>query len=45
MRDIERLLDGLVNGSTEAACREVFRMDYNEIAQATVVYLRRNYLH
>ncbi|HXN23163.1 MAG TPA: hypothetical protein VOA41_10540 [Candidatus Dormibacteraeota bacterium] len=42
--DIERLLDGLVNGSTEAACREVFRMDYNEIAQATLVYLRRTYL-
>jgi tetratricopeptide (TPR) repeat protein len=44
MRDVERLLDGLINGSTETACREVLRMDYNDIAQATVVYLRRNYV-
>ncbi len=44
MRDVERVLDSLTNGSTEAACRDVLRMDYNDIAQATVVYLRRSYL-
>lgn len=44
MGDVERLLDGLVRGSTEGACREVFRMDYNDVSKATVVYLRRNYV-
>lgn len=44
MGDVERLLDGLINGPTEAACRQVLRMDYHELGQATVVYLRRNYV-
>lgn len=44
MRDIERLLNSLVNGSAEAACRQILRMDYNDVAKATVAYLRRNYL-
>jgi hypothetical protein len=44
MHDIERILNGLIQRSTEEACREILRMDYNEIANATVALLRRSYV-
>ncbi len=45
MRDIERLLDRVANeASSEAATRSALRMDYAELEQETVNYLRRTYL-
>ena len=45
MRDVERVLDQLAAGSSsEAACVSVLRMDYGELEQETVKYLRRTYL-
>jgi len=45
MRDIERLLEQIAAGSSpEAACVSVLRMDYAELEQETVKYLRRTYL-
>ncbi len=45
MRDIERLLDRIATEpSTEAAARGTLRMDYAEIEQETVKYLRKTYL-
>jgi len=45
MRDIERLLDRLATEpSLEAATRGILRMDYAELEQETVKYLRRTYL-
>ncbi len=46
MRDIERLLDHVAtDASTEAAARRTLRMDYADLEQETVKYLRRAYLH
>src|SRR5258708_6812839 len=45
MRDIERILEKLTAlGSTEAACHDVLRQDYEEMAKATIEYLRRTYV-
>ncbi len=45
MGDIERLLDRIAaDASTEAAARSTLRMDYAELEQETVKYLRRAYL-
>lgn len=45
MRDIERLLDRVPGEpSAEGATRSALRMDYAELEQATVKYLRRTYL-
>jgi len=45
MRDIERLLEQIAAGSSpEASCVSVLRMDYAELEQETVKYLRRTYL-
>lgn len=45
LRDIERLLDRVASeGSTEAAARSALRMDYAELEQETIKYLRRAYL-
>jgi hypothetical protein len=42
--DIERILDRLsTEGSPEAAVRSVMRMDYAELEQETVKYLKRTY--
>jgi hypothetical protein len=44
--DISRLLDRIASSrSAEAALRETLRSDYSDLAQQTVVYLRRQYLH
>ena len=44
-RDLERVLDRVATGeSTEAAARSSLRMDYAELEQETVKYLRRTYL-
>jgi len=42
--DIERILDRLsTEGSPEAAVRSVMRMDYSELEQETINYLKRAY--
>ncbi len=44
IRDVERLLDHIATErSTEAAVRSVLRMDYSELEQACVSYLRKTY--
>jgi tetratricopeptide (TPR) repeat protein len=46
MGDVERILDRIGAGmSTETAVREVTRSDYNDLMQATMEYLRKNYGH
>lgn len=45
MGDITRMLERIGEGdSTEVALREVLRLDYADLAQSTVEYLRRSYL-
>jgi acylphosphatase len=45
MGDVERILNRIAEGSsTEAAVQEVLHSNYEDLAQATVVYLRKNYL-
>ena len=44
MGDIERILDRIGAGmATEAALREVLHSDYNDLAQSTADYLKKNY--
>jgi tetratricopeptide (TPR) repeat protein len=46
MGDIERILDRLAAGTaTEQAVREVLHDNYEDLMQATVVYLKKNYSH
>ena len=46
MSDMERILDRIGEGmATEQALREVLHNDYNDLAQSTVEYLRKNYVH
>jgi hypothetical protein len=45
MGDIERILNRIAEGSsTEEAVREVLHANYDDLAQATVVYLRKTYM-
>jgi tetratricopeptide (TPR) repeat protein len=45
MNDVERILDRIAAGSSaEQALREVLHSNYDDLAQATVEYLRKNYL-
>jgi tetratricopeptide (TPR) repeat protein len=45
MNDIQKILQKIGNGmTTESALREVLHSDYNDLMQATVAYLRRNYV-
>jgi hypothetical protein len=44
--DIERVLDLIAEGeSPETALRNVVHSDYEDLAQSTVEYLRKNYVH
>lgn len=46
MGDIERILDKIAAGSaTEAAIHDVLHSDYEDLAQSTAEYLRKNYVH
>ena len=46
MTDMDRMLDALASeGSPEAALRSVFHLDYSELQQQTISYLRAQYLH
>jgi tetratricopeptide (TPR) repeat protein len=45
LSDMERILDHIAEGdSTEAAVQEVLHSNYDDLAQATVAYLRKAYL-
>ncbi len=45
MRDVERMLDRFpTEPSGEAATQSVLRMDYSELEEATIQYLRKNYV-
>ena len=45
MTDIQKILQKIGAGmTTEAAMREVLHSDYNDVMQATVAYLRKNYV-
>ncbi len=45
MGDMERILNRIAEGdSTEAAVQETLHANYDDLAQATVVYLRKTYL-
>jgi hypothetical protein len=45
MRDIERLLDRLANSSSgESAAKDALRMNYSELQDATIQYLRKSYV-
>jgi Tfp pilus assembly protein PilF len=45
MGDLERVLNRIAEGSsTESAVHEALRNNYDELAQATVIYLRKTYL-
>ena len=45
MSDMERILNHIAEGnSTEAAVQEVLHSNYDDLAQATVTYLRKAYL-
>ena len=45
MGDLERILNRIAEGSsTESAVQEALRSNYDDLAQATVVYLRKTYL-
>jgi tetratricopeptide (TPR) repeat protein len=45
MGDVERILNRIAEGSsTEAAVQEVLHSNYEDLTQATVVYLRKSYL-
>jgi hypothetical protein len=46
MSDVDRLLGRIGEGmATEQALREVLHSDYSDLAQSTVEYLRKNYVH
>jgi hypothetical protein len=46
MSDVTRILERIAAGeSTEAALRDVLRLDSSELAQSTAEFLRRSYLH
>ena len=45
MTDVTRLLDRIATApSTEAALKETLRLDYQELQQQTLTYLRRAYV-
>ena len=45
MGDLERILNRIAEGSsTEGAVQEVLHNNYDELAQATITYLRKTYL-
>jgi tetratricopeptide (TPR) repeat protein len=45
MGDLERILNGIAEGSsTESAVQEALHSNYDDLAQATVAYLRKTYL-
>jgi hypothetical protein len=46
MNDMDRLLDDLKSeGSTEEALKRVYHMDYAELQEQTLTYLRSQYVH
>jgi hypothetical protein len=46
MDDLDRILDRLAAGEApEAAVKEVLRGDYEDLARATVEYLRKTYVN
>lgn len=46
MNDMDRLLDDLKSsGSTEEALKRVYHMDYSELQEQALTYLRSQYLH
>ena len=45
MSDIERILDGIAQGgTTEQATRDILHDSYDDLQQATVEYLKKNYV-
>lgn len=44
MRDIERILDHMASEPSEDAVKSVLRMDYSELEQETIKFLRKTYI-
>jgi 5,10-methenyltetrahydromethanopterin hydrogenase len=45
MTDMERILDGIAQGqTTEQAARDILHDSYEDLQQATVDYLKKNYV-
>ncbi len=42
--DIDRILDHMASGSSEEAVKSVLRMDYPELEESTIKYLRKTYI-